>query len=293
METKEITPVKENSQQAKVLSALMRGDISKMNEAEQLWYYKEVCDSLGLNYLTRPFELITLSGKLTFYATRACTEQLRRANEISIQITSREKVGDIYIVSARALDRTGRTDESTGVVSLMGLKGDNLANALMKCETKAKRRVTLSICGLGWLDESETETIAGAKKGNMRLESGADIEPEADIAPPPPSKFVERDAQLSQDSVFSNHLQMGPSDTSPSQKQIQFAARLLSEISISEKNHLAAIAALSDGDPRQLTKGNYIRAINKLKEKNYSGLSGMTGNNSEVSEDYENDSVSW
>jgi len=32
----------------------------------------------------------------------------------------------------------------------------------MKCETKAKRRATLSICGLGMLDESELETIPGA-----------------------------------------------------------------------------------------------------------------------------------
>jgi hypothetical protein len=37
-----------------------------------------------------------------------------------------------------------------------------MANALMKAETKAKRRVTLSICGLGMLDESEVESIPGA-----------------------------------------------------------------------------------------------------------------------------------
>jgi hypothetical protein len=29
----------------------------------------------------------------------------------------------------------------------------------MKAETKAKRRVTLSICGLGFLDETEVETL--------------------------------------------------------------------------------------------------------------------------------------
>jgi hypothetical protein len=38
-----------------------------------------------------------------------------------------------------------------------------LANALMKAETKAKRRVTLSIAGLGWLDETELETIPQAR----------------------------------------------------------------------------------------------------------------------------------
>ena len=33
---------------------------------------------------------------------------------------------------------------------------------MMKAETKAKRRATLSICGLGLLDETEVSTIPGA-----------------------------------------------------------------------------------------------------------------------------------
>jgi hypothetical protein len=38
--------------------------------------------------------------------------------------------------------------------------------------TKAKRRVTLSICGLGFVDESEIETIPGAKKVAVDIETG-------------------------------------------------------------------------------------------------------------------------
>jgi hypothetical protein len=64
-----------------------------------------------------------------------------------------------------AKDRHGREDESTGAVALGSLKGDALANALMECETKAKRRVTLSLAGLGWLDETELATIPGAQVG--------------------------------------------------------------------------------------------------------------------------------
>jgi hypothetical protein len=40
-------------------------------------------------------------------------------------------------------------------VNIEGLKGEALANALMKAETKAKRRATLSAVGLGMMDESE------------------------------------------------------------------------------------------------------------------------------------------
>src|SRR5260370_32382559 len=70
---------------------------------------------------------------------------------------------DVYIVRARATMPDGRTDESLGAVSLAGLEGEALANALMKAETKAKRRVALSICGLGMLDETEVETLPSAR----------------------------------------------------------------------------------------------------------------------------------
>jgi hypothetical protein len=135
------------------------GDLSELNAAQRAEYYTAVCRSLGLNPLTKPFEFLTLNGKLRLYALRDCADQLRRLHGISIYITNRERMGDIYIVTARAKDRTGREDESTGAVPLGNLKGDALANALMKAETKSKRRVTLSIAGLGWLDETELETI--------------------------------------------------------------------------------------------------------------------------------------
>jgi hypothetical protein len=49
-----------------------------------------------------------------------------------------------------------------GTVPIRGLTGDNLANAMLKALTKAKRRLTLSLCGLGMLDELEVETIPNA-----------------------------------------------------------------------------------------------------------------------------------
>lgn len=158
--------------------ALISGDLADLKPAERAQYYNSVCESLGLNALTNPFQYIVLNNKLTLYATRGATDQLRSKRGVSIQIVSRERLeGDLYVVTARATLPDGRCDESTAAVSLMGRKkdfktgqyveakmvGDELSNCLMKCETKAKRRVTLSICGLGMLDESEVETIPGAK----------------------------------------------------------------------------------------------------------------------------------
>lgn len=48
------------------------------------------------------------------------------------------------------------------------LKGEARANAELKCITKAKRRATLSICGLGWLDETEVEDIPASAKRPAR-----------------------------------------------------------------------------------------------------------------------------
>lgn len=144
-------------------SALMQGDLGKLPESQRLEYYQKVCDSLGLNPLTQPFQYMHLNGKTVLYATRACTEQLRKIHNISVEITNRDTVKDIYIVTAKATMGT-RVDESTGAVNIANLKGDALANALMKTETKAKRRVTLSISGLAFLDESELETIPPEKK---------------------------------------------------------------------------------------------------------------------------------
>ncbi len=134
---------------------LVGGDLSKLSPVQRVSYYNRVCESLGLNPLTRPFEYITLSGKLTLYAKKDATEQLRLIHRVSITELSTQQIGDVYVVTAKATNADGRTDASTGAVSIAGLKGEALANALMKSETKAKRRVTLSICGLGLLDETE------------------------------------------------------------------------------------------------------------------------------------------
>ena len=143
----------------KIESALMEGDLSRLTEQERLSYYNKVCESLGLNPLTQPFAYIKLNGKLLLYAKRDATDQLRKIHKVSITLSGRDTTDGVLSVTARARDASGREDESTGTVFIHGLKGDALANAYLKAETKAKRRVTLSICGLGLLDETEAEPL--------------------------------------------------------------------------------------------------------------------------------------
>ncbi|ELR6175161.1 hypothetical protein QRV02_001545 [Campylobacter coli] len=137
--------------------ALVKGDLSKLSDVERASYVKNLCESLGLNMLTKPFEYIVLNGKLTLYANKSATDQLRQIRKVSITKTEVAQVGDIYMVTVYAATPDGRTDCDTGALNIKNLGGDNLANAIMKAITKAKRRVTLSICGLGMLDESELD----------------------------------------------------------------------------------------------------------------------------------------
>ena len=164
---------------------ILKGDLSSLTPVEKVMHYKNVCESAGLNPLTAPLSFIRFpNGKELLYAGKNCTEQLRSLHGVSLTIRDKQRIDDLYIVSVAAQDRTGRIDESTAAVSIKGLHGDNLANALMKCETKAKRRVTLSITGLGFLDETEVDTINGASKMNVNLETGEILK----IEPIPPKE---------------------------------------------------------------------------------------------------------
>jgi len=152
---------------------LVGGDLSKLNSRERVSFLKNLCESLGLNYLSQPFKFMTLNGRLVLYATKDATEQLRKLRGISIERVTTKTELDLYIVEVKATEaKTGRVDFATGIVPIKGLTGNDLANSMLKCETKAKRRATLSICGLGFLDETEVSTIKSAQPIDVNMKTG-------------------------------------------------------------------------------------------------------------------------
>lgn len=171
-----------------VEKVLIQGDLSRLTSQDRVSYYGKLCQSLGLNPLTRPFEYLTFQGKLQLYALKSCTEQLRHMYNISVRILGREVTEGCFIVTAQASMPNGRQDESIGALSIDGLKGEARSNAMMKAETKAKRRVTLSICGLAYLDESEVESVRGVYHTPVNHETG-------DIADPAPAETLHEDIQ--------------------------------------------------------------------------------------------------
>jgi len=152
-------------------SVIIQGDLSKLTPGQRVEYYNAVCKSLGLNPLTQPFNYLQLNGKLVLYANKTASDQLRKINNVSIEKPEIRFEDDWIIVTVGAHDDQGRTDSDVGVVGKKDMRGD-FGNALMKAVTKAKRRVTLSICGLGWSDETEIETIPGARQVTVDAGTG-------------------------------------------------------------------------------------------------------------------------
>lgn len=158
-------PIRSREHQSAIMEKVMaQGDLSKLTTDERNQYYLAVCQSVGLNPLTRPLEYITLQGRMVLYARKEATDQLRTIHNVSIDEMTESEIEGVYIVTVKAKNGNGRTDMAKGAVNITGLKAEALANAMMKAETKAKRRATLSLCGLGLMDELEVSDAATEKK---------------------------------------------------------------------------------------------------------------------------------
>jgi hypothetical protein len=188
-------------------SLILTGDMSKLTPAQQTQYYHAVCKDLGLNPLTQPFAIFSMQGKKVMYATKGCTQQLANIRKIDTEVLSREVKDSVYIVSVRATMPDGRKTDEDGIVGIVGLKGTDLANAMLKAITKAKRRAVLALCGLNMSDESEVEDIKGARvepeinKSKIENIIEAKLEPTAVAVPEPPQPGVQQDAPQTPEKV--------------------------------------------------------------------------------------------
>jgi len=148
------------------ISTLAAKKLENFTEEEKVAHYSEVCEVLGLDPRKRPFEYLYVDNEyegrnLILYVTKAGSNQLRANMGIDIEPVAITIQAGVAIAVANAADKTGRTDSCVGAVTIEGLTGKSLANAVMSAETKAKRRVTISISGIGLLDETEVQDLSG------------------------------------------------------------------------------------------------------------------------------------
>lgn len=141
---------------------IFTGNVSQLSKDQQIQYVLALCKRYDLDPVTKPFNIINFQGKSQVYANKSTTDQIREKKKLSARIVDTKVVEGIYIAIAE-VGVANRVESSTGAVTIKGLSGDMLANAIMKAETKAKRRATLSFMGLSVMDETEVETITNAK----------------------------------------------------------------------------------------------------------------------------------
>jgi|SRR5215475_2005651 len=148
---------------------IAKGDLADLSPEQQLIYYVGICKRHKLDPLSKPFdflEWVDRKGrrKVVLYANKECGAQLRLDRDVSIYRIDEIEENDFYKVTAYARTPDGREDLDKGVVYVGGLSGEYYASAIKSAVTQAKRRVTLSICGLGMLDETEVDDVPGARR---------------------------------------------------------------------------------------------------------------------------------
>ena len=192
--------------------AVMLGDMKQMDAKTRLAFYRAVCLSVGVNPLTQPFTALERQDKTVWlYANSVCAQQLAALHKISFEdpVRRHETVfGEpLYTVQITARLPDGRALPAQSVVSLtkkkkvqrgtwpdgnpkwidaldedgepllIPLRGEALANAIMKADTKAQRRATLALIGLGWMQSDfEGQTVT------MNLQTG-ELMPDGRMTP--------------------------------------------------------------------------------------------------------------
>lgn len=243
---------------------VITGDLAKLSSQQRVAYYNRVCESVGLNPFTSPFSYINLNGKLKLYVNKDATEQLRRLHGISITSLAGRVVDDLYIVTVTAQSRDGRIDQATGAVSIGGKKGEDKANAIMKAETKGKRRVTLSMAGLGWLDESEVDSIPGAQRVYVDTGTGEIIE----SSPKP----AHRQIQQQSDPLAEVNFGMGESTAEEQPVQTNGHAPKAGQITDAQRGTLHALGAVLYNGDWDAKRHELVKAATKKRASSSNDL---------------------
>ena len=138
-------------------------DTSSLSRDDRSALLVGLARKLGLNPLSGAVMFLKTNGRETLYVTKQGTDQIAAREKLKRETTKGPEIitmegKKVVFCQVRASHPDGRSEVSTATLLLA-----DVVNDLMKCETKAKRRATLSVCGLGLLAEDEIETIPGAQ----------------------------------------------------------------------------------------------------------------------------------
>jgi hypothetical protein len=161
-----LVPIDEEAAASALEHILATGDLAKLTAKQRVGYYLALTRKLGLAAESRPFDWLTLDGRLVLYPNKSCAEQIRRTHQISIKLVRKERVGDLFCVEVEGRRPNGQSDFASKYVPLKDARGavvplHKLGDVYAKAETGAKRRLTFSMVGIS--ASFEAEDLHGAR----------------------------------------------------------------------------------------------------------------------------------
>ena len=155
----------DEAQQAWQVAAAAGKDSRALAPGHRAAALASLCRALHLNPLTNPLIYVTLNGKEVLYVTRQATDQIAARLGLHRETVEGPEVRDfagtklLYCKVRVTMPGAGGRSET----AVATLPPTDLVNSVMKVETKAKRRATLSMVGLGMMGEDDVEGAAGGE----------------------------------------------------------------------------------------------------------------------------------
>lgn len=167
------------------------GSLHHLDNAGLVAFRAKLCNYVGLNPYTLPFRFYSNSaGEIFLYATKDACAQLRELKGISVTNTTdyiRDDVLRTITIKITGMNKKGRSSIATGSVSYENIPPKDITdasenkdkdkdkaimynnnhNCIMWAETKALRRLTLDLSGLGVLADVEVRDMQDVAELNV------------------------------------------------------------------------------------------------------------------------------
>jgi hypothetical protein len=146
------------------------GDLYQLTPIERKKYYLGMCSRYGLDPFSSPFDYLSQKMKdkdgqyrdrITLYPNQRASNFFAQQHHISVTISSKEFADGLWVVTAIAKGRDGRSMEDVGAVQVT--ERINRGDALKKAISQARRRAVLALCGFSDRDDSAYGTPIAAE----------------------------------------------------------------------------------------------------------------------------------
>ncbi len=130
--------------------AALGGNLKSLTAEQKAEYIAAITKNAGLSDSSL-FKIIEFDGREVLYADKGVAEMLRSTRGLSFTEPNIVLNGALMLITIGITDGK-RTEYDLGSISI---DETNRNHAAMVCMTKAKRRATLSFCGLGMIDNEK------------------------------------------------------------------------------------------------------------------------------------------